>query len=365
HNDKIFRSKTPHMIKTFNRVLHIQSLLHSYQYNLSRNGTYRFPLTRKISSSMAQRNTSPTKQNGQNRSSKKTSTTLPDVQTLSALTTEPFVDTHTHLHYTLERLPNTFGVETFQILKERYCPPNLEACVNVLCDPLSFSSDEVFPGTYMDWKVMAETPFMYLAAGVHPHSARDYNDYIETQMCKILQHPKTVALGEIGLDYHYDNSPRDVQRRVFIRQIEQAKKLQKPLVIHTREAEEDTWDILTKHVPKDWKIHVHCFTDSPGLAKKLLDYFPNLYIGITGVVTYGSAKNTQEIVRSVVPLNRILLETDAPYMTPAKLNRNKRTNEKVTVSHSGMIPFVAQKIAEITDKEIDVIMRAARDNTRS
>ncbi|KAF0349998.1 hypothetical protein F8M41_015426 [Gigaspora margarita] len=217
----------------------------------------------------------------------------------------------------------------------------------------------------MDWKVMAETPFMYLAAGVHPHNAKDYNEYIEAQMCKILQHPKTVALGEIGLDYHYDNSPKDVQRQVLIRQIEKAKELQKPLVIHTREAEEDTWDILTKHVPKDWKIHVHCFTDSPDFAKKLLDYFPNLYIGITGVVTYGSAKNTQEIVRSVAPLNRILLETDAPYMTPAKLNRNKRTNEKITVSHSGMIPFVAQKIAEITGKEIDVIMRAARENTRN
>ncbi|CAG8829182.1 4316_t:CDS:2, partial [Dentiscutata erythropus] len=109
-----------------------------------------------------------------------------------------------------------------------------------------------------------------------------------------------------------------------------AKELQKPLVIHTREAEEDTWDILTKHVPKDWKIHVHCFTDSPNFAKKLLDYFPNLYIGIT-----------------------------------AKLNKNKRTNEKVTVSHSGMIPFIAQRIAEITGKEIDVIMRAARENTRN
>ncbi|CAG8489461.1 9003_t:CDS:1 [Scutellospora calospora] len=311
------------------------------------------------------KNTVPTKQNDQNRSYKKTPTALPDIQTLSALTTEPFVDTHTHLHYTLERLPNTFGIETFQDLKERYCPPNLEACINVLCDPLSFSSDEVFPGTYMDWKVMADTPFMYLSAGVHPHNAKDYNDYVEAQMLKILQHPKTVALGEIGLDYHYNNSPKDVQKQVLIRQIEQAKKLLKPIVIHTREAEEDTWDILTKYVPKDWKIHVHCFTDSPNFAKRLLDYFPNLYIGITGIITYGSAKNTQEVVRSIVPLNRILLETDAPYMTPGKLNRNKKSSDRITVSHSGMIPFIAQKIAEITKKDIDEIMRAARDNTRN
>jgi|SRR6185312_4632455 len=83
-----------------------------------------------------------------------------------------------------------------------------------------------------------------------------------------------------------------------------------------------------------------------------------------GVVTYSSAKNTQQIVRSVVPLNRFLLETDAPYMTPAKLNRNKRTHEKITVSHSGMIPFVAERIAQLRGIGVDDVMKAARENAR-
>ncbi|RHZ49563.1 hypothetical protein Glove_519g11 [Diversispora epigaea] len=295
----------------------------------------------------------------------KASTTLPDVETLSSLTNVPYVDTHTHLHYVLDRLPEKFGVCTYQDLKERYCPPNLEACINVLCDPLSFTSDEIFPNTHSDWKVMANTSFIYLAAGVHPHNSKDYNDYVENKMRKILQHPKTVALGEIGLDYHYNISPRDIQKKVFIKQIELAKELNKPLVVHTREAEQDTFDILIKYVPKDWKIHVHCFTDSPQFAKDLLDHFPNLYIGITGVVTFGSARNTQETVRYVVPFNRFLLETDAPYMIPSKLNRNKKSKDKVTICHSGMIPFVAQRISELMNKDIDEVMQAARENTRN
>ncbi|CAG8570818.1 12964_t:CDS:1 [Acaulospora colombiana] len=296
---------------------------------------------------------------------KRPQTSLPDVQTLSSLTLEPYVDTHTHLHYVIDRLPEKFGVDSYQDLKDRYCPPNMEACINVLCDPQSFNTDQVFPGTYSDWKVMADTGFIYLTAGVHPHNSKDYNDFVEDRMVEILQHPKTVALGEIGLDYHYDFSPRDVQRRIFVKQIELAKAMAKPIVIHTREAESDTWEILIKHIPQDWKIHVHCFTDSPQFAKRLLNHFSNLYIGITGVVTFGSARNTQEVVRSVVPLNRILLETDAPYMVPAKLNKNKRTAEKVNVCHSGMIPFVAQRISELMGKGINEVMQAARENARN
>ena len=117
-----------------------------------------------------------------------------------------------------------------------------------------------------------------------------------------MAHPRCVGWGEIGLDYHYDNSPRDLQQRVFIRQLRQAIKLSKPLTIHTREADEDTLRILKEEVPKDHrvshlippssqftsdvyckKIHVHCFTDTPEFGKKLLDHFPNLYIGVTGI----------------------------------------------------------------------------------
>ena len=116
-----------------------------------------------------------------------------------------------------------------------------------------------------------------------------------------MAHPRCVGWGEIGLDYHYDNSPRDIQQRVFVRQLRQAVKLAKPLTIHTREADEDTLRILKEEVPKDHrvshsflslpsnsaliserKIHIHCFTDTPEFAKQMLDHFQNLYIGVTG-----------------------------------------------------------------------------------
>ncbi|GBC00694.1 hypothetical protein RclHR1_03940020 [Rhizophagus clarus] len=291
-------------------------------------------------------------------------TTLPSKVQLS-ISKVPYVDTHTHLHYVLDKLPDKFNVTSYEILKQDHFPSNFESCINVLCDPLSFNSDEIFPDTYLDWKKMANVPFMYLAVGVHPHNARDYNNYIENNMMQILKHPKCIALGEIGLDYHYDFSPRDIQKSVLVRQIEKAIELEKPLVIHTREAEDDTWEILNGFVPKEWKIHVHCFTDSPQFAKKLLDYFPNLYIGITGVVTYGSAKNTQNIIKNIVPLDRFLLETDAPYMVPSKLNRNKKSDSKVTVCHSGMIPLVAERIAQLKGMELDEIMKQARENARN
>ncbi|CAG8555426.1 4528_t:CDS:1 [Ambispora leptoticha] len=290
---------------------------------------------------------------------------LPSRETLSSLTSIPFVDTHTHLHYVLERLESTpLRLDNYSILRDTHFPSNLEFCINVLCDPETFAGDTLFPNTFRDWRIQASEPYIYLAAGVHPHNAKVYNDYIESLMLTILQHPKTVALGEIGLDYHYDNSPRDVQQQIFIRQLKKAVELEKPIVIHTREAEQDTYDILTKHVPSHWRIHVHCFTDSPEFAKSLIEFFPNLYIGITGVVTFGSAKNTQNTLRDL-PISRILLETDAPFMIPSKLNRNRRSNEKVSVCHSGMIPFIAEKIAEIKGVEIGEIMRAARENTRN
>ncbi|EDR07051.1 uncharacterized protein LACBIDRAFT_328338 [Laccaria bicolor S238N-H82] len=160
---------------------------------------------------------------------------------------------------------------------------NVEAIVDVWCDaPVQKS-----------WKTFADSALTpedrqsrwggieyWFALGVHPHDAKHYTDAVEKDILEAMTHPRCVALGEIGLDYHYDNSPRDVQRNVFRRQLKHAVRLGKPLVIHTREAEEDTEKIL-KEVPKDYKIHVHCFSDSPEFAARLLAHFPNLYIGIT------------------------------------------------------------------------------------
>ncbi|GES74064.1 putative deoxyribonuclease TATDN2 [Rhizophagus clarus] len=118
-------------------------------------------------------------------------TTLPSKVQLS-ISKVPYVDTHTHLHYVLDKLPDKFNVTSYEILKQDHFPSNFESCINVLCDPLSFNSDEIFPDTYLDWKKMANVPFMYLAVGVHPHNARDYNNYIENNMMQILKHPKWI-----------------------------------------------------------------------------------------------------------------------------------------------------------------------------
>jgi len=162
----------------------------------------------------------------------------------------------------------------------------------------------------------------------------------------------------MGLDYHYDNSPRPVQREVLVRQLKIAVILGKPLTIHTREADEDILCILKEHVPKEHKIHVHCFTDDPELAKELLEYFPNLYIGITGVITFSTNINTRQVIADMVrgtvanaarPTLRILLETDAPYMVPTNLPIDRmglKPGVRIPFSHSAMIPWTADFVAQ-------------------
>ncbi|KAG8758741.1 hypothetical protein FRC14_007456 [Serendipita sp. 396] len=161
------------------------------------------------------------------------------------------------------------------------------------------------------------------------------------------------------------NSPAEVQKAVFRRQLKQAVSLGKPITIHTREAEEDTEAILMEEVPKDHKVHVHCFTDSPEFAQRLLSHFPNLCIGITGVITYSTNLNTSEVIRRMMatgggtaltdgsPL-RILLETDAPYMVPSNIYESLALtsggkNPRLAFSHSGMIAWTAGFVADIAN----------------
>ena len=186
----------------------------------------------------------------------------------------------------------------------------------------------------------------------------------------------------MGLDYHYTHSPKDVQQRVLRTQLENAVRLNKPITIHTREAEEDTERILKEIVPRDHKIHVHCFTDSPAFAKRLLDWFPNLYIGVTGVVTYSSNTNTTDVLREMVGGQggrlRIVLETDAPYMVPSNIYESvvAMKGKRFPMSHSGMIPWTAQFVAgaiggagsgEVGEEEAwtaDRVMVEARENAK-
>lgn len=191
--------------------------------------------------------------------------------------------------------------------------------------------------------------FIYAAVGIHPHDADTADDGCYTELEKLLDRKKVVALGEIGLDYYYDNSERDIQREVFANQLELAKKIGCPVTIHTRDAMGDTIDILRSHGGGNGIIH--CFSGSKESSKILLDM--GYYISFAGPVTFKNANSILDVVR-YVPTDRMLIETDSPYLAPAP-HRGKR-NCPIYVSE------VAAKIAQLKDMSIDEVAEITRKN---
>jgi TatD DNase family protein len=161
-------------------------------------------------------------------------------------------------------------------------------------------------------------PFFFATVGVHPHDAAKVEPDTFDRLRDVVKHPKVLAVGEIGLDYHYDFSPRDIQRDVFIRQLELAREAGKPVVIHTREAWSDTTAILCERYYGGGIFH--CFTGGPAEAQEALDLGFHLSFG--GVLTFPKSDALREAAR-MVPLDRILVETDAPYLAPVP-HRGKR-----------------------------------------
>ena len=156
--------------------------------------------------------------------------------------------------------------------------------------------------------------FVYTTVGVHPHEARLLDDRLYGRLAELAAHPKVIAWGEIGLDYHYDNSPRDVQREAFRRQLRMARERRLPAVIHTREAEADTLEILRE----EWQGAglpgiIHCFTGTRGFAEAAVEM--GFLISFSGVVTFKKAEDLRETARAL-PLDKILIETDAPFLAP-------------------------------------------------
>ncbi len=260
-----------------------------------------------------------------------------------------YFDTHCHLDSILPKMGFT-SFDEFASAHLHHDDSHPDArfggAVTVSCDPDSIEAVQA----------LSAHERVYAAYGIHPHDARHYDDNMEARLREAMRSPKTVAWGEIGLDYHYNFSEPEIQRKVFERQIEQGVMAEKPLIIHTREAEQDTLAIMLRAVPSDWKVHVHCFTSSPDLAVALLSAFPNLYVGFTGVITFKTADAIRAVVEAV-PLNRLLLETDGPYMAPVP-HRGK-------TAHPGHIPFIAEKMAEIKGVEIGKLYAETRENTRN
>ncbi len=196
---------------------------------------------------------------------------------------------------------------------------------------------------------------VWASFGCHPHEAKDWDAKWEEELRRAFaQNPKqAVAWGECGLDYFYKHSEVDTQKRVFTAQLQIAIELKKPVVVHSRDAEPDTIEIMTKTLPKEWRIHLHCFTGSKEMVHKLIDHFPNLCVGFTGCITFDSAAAQRETVKSI-PLERLLLETDGPYMAPLPF--------RGAVCHPGHLPLTAQVMADVKGVTLQQLLAQVRKN---
>ena len=192
-------------------------------------------------------------------------------------------------------------------------------------------------------------PFVYASVGVHPHDSKSMSDNTVAELEELLKHPKAMAVGEIGLDYHYDFSPRDIQRKRFREQMELARSVKKPVIVHEREALTDTLEIIREF--RDLTGVVHCFSGSWETAKIILGF--GWYLSFTGVVTYKNARKSLEVVEKM-PADRLMLETDCPYLAPEPMRgrRNSSLN----------LPFIAEKIANIRGMTIDEIAALTMEN---
>jgi len=190
-------------------------------------------------------------------------------------------------------------------------------------------------------------PFIEATAGIHPHDASSYNDEIEARIISLLEAGRVVAVGETGLDYYYDHSPRDVQRVALARHIALAREHRVPIVLHCRDAESDLRDVLASETTAPVDGVVHCFTGTYEDARWYLD--AGLAISFTGILTFKKADDLRDVVRRV-PLDRIMLETDSPYLAPVPY-RGKR-NEPAYVVH------VAEVVAQLHATTIENVVGA-------
>ena len=202
------------------------------------------------------------------------------------------------------------------------------------------------------FRIAEKYSFIYTTVGVHPHEARLLDDNLCAKLEDLSQHPKVIAWGEIGLDYHYDNSPRDVQREAFRRQLRMARERGLPVSIHTREAETDTLAILGE----EWKNSgrggvIHCFTGTRSFAEAALEL--GFYISFSGVVTFKKAEDLRETAYAL-PLDKLLIETDSPFLAPVPYRG--RRNEPAYVVET------ARAIAEARGLDIEEFARATSLN---
>jgi TatD DNase family protein len=251
-----------------------------------------------------------------------------------------FVDSHAHIDGI------EFDADREEIL-ERAKAAGVSAILNV-------GTGDPHSGSFERAVQLASHETVYTAVGTHPHDARLYDDRAEQKIKSLIQNERVLAWGEIGLDFHYDNSPRDVQVAVFKRQLRAARDCGLPVIIHTREAESETIDILkSDYGGAERRGIFHCFSGSNELAQRALEL--GFMISFSGIVTFKKADELRAIAKQV-PLDRLLIETDCPYLAPVPY-RGKRNEPAYVVE-------VARCLAGLLELPLEEIGRITGDNFR-
>jgi len=251
------------------------------------------------------------------------------------------IDSHCHLNY--DYLPKT----VVDLIQEAQAA-GIEALVTIGTDIASISEIQKISESYEN---------VYHTIGVHPHDAATIIDSDLTVLEKAAQHPKCRAIGEIGLDYHYDHSPREIQKKRLEEQLELALRLQKPVVIHSREGEEDLLSILSTYagrVPGHLIPGIiHCFSGTVTFGQKCIDL--GFYVSFSGILTFKKADEIRTAAR-VFPLDKILVETDSPYLAPIP-HRGKKCEPS-------MVKITAQKLAEVRGLSFEEVATITTQNAK-
>ncbi|KAK6468055.1 putative deoxyribonuclease TATDN2 [Huso huso] len=262
-----------------------------------------------------------------------------------------FIDTHCHLDRLYAKLTFKGTFAAFRNLYHSTFPAEFKGCIADFCNLCHIIRDRL-------WEDLLREEKVWGAFGCHPHFARNYTVAHERAILDAMRHPKAIAFGEMGLDYSHRCSTEVLkQKQVFERQLRLAVSMRKPLVIHCRNADEDLFEIMKRLVPRDYKIHRDCFTNSYDVIEPFLEEFPNLSVGLTALVSYSHAVQTKEAVKRI-PLDRIVVETDAPYLFPRQVSKRL-----CVYSHPGLALCTVKEIASLKAMELSTVLSALRQNT--
>lgn len=246
-------------------------------------------------------------------------------------------DTHTHI--------NDEKYSNYQDFIEAFEKADGKGCIVCGCD---------FPSSISSLEIAQQYKNVYATIGMHPHDSKDYTDEMEKYLIKNAKNPKVIAIGEIGLDYYYDLSERDIQKEVFVKQIKLADKVGLPVVFHIRDAMGQFLDILQAN--KQYFKHggvVHSFSGSLQIAKYLIDF--GFYLSFNGIITFKNANRVLDVIKNI-PIEKILIETDCPYLTPEPF-RGK-------INCPQYVEFVAKKIAELKEIPVEEVLKITFENAR-